>query len=99
MSDLAKWGILLAMLVAIVAIVLQLPAVGALDDIFTDGGATEVVMSAISALSGYLLVARRVINNFVYPPALTAMICFSLFMWVVSWVIRLSTFIARMIYK
>ena len=99
MSDLAKWGILLACLVACISLILHLPAFGALDDIFVDGGATEVVMNALSVLSGYLLAARRVINNFVYPPALTAMICFSLFMWVVSWVIRLSTFIARMIYK
>lgn len=99
MSDIAKWGILLACLVACIGIILQLPAFGALDDIFVDGGATETVMNALSAISGYLLMARRVINNFVYPPALSAMICFSLFMWVVSWAIRLATFVARMIYK
>lgn len=99
MSDLVKWGFLLGVLVACVALIINLPAYGVLDDIFADGGATEAVMNAFSVLSGYLLVARRVINNFVYPSALTAMICFSLFMWVIALVIRFATFIGRMIYK
>lgn len=99
MADLAKWGMILATLVAVIAIIIQLPATGALDDIFTDGGAGETIANAFSILGTYLLMARRIINNFVYPPALTAIIVFSLTMWFVFWIIRLSTFVTRMIYK
>lgn len=99
MSDLAKWGLLLGTLVAVVAIIIQLPAFGVLDDIFKDNGAVEVAMSAISALSSYLLIARRILNNFIYPEALTVMICCSLFMWVVFGAIRIGTMISKYILK
>lgn len=99
MSDLAKWGLLLGTLVAVLALIVQLPAFGVLDDIFKDDGAAEIAMAAIDTLSVYLLAARRVINNFVYPEALTVMICFSLFMWLIFGVIRVGTMISKYILK
>lgn len=99
MSDLAKWGFITACIVATVALIIQLPAYGYLDDIFTDGGTAEVVANGISVFTSSLVIARQIINNFVYPPALSACIMFSLFMWIVLMTIRFSTFLTRMIYK
>lgn len=99
MSDYVKWGLLAAILLIVIASISTLAAFGALDDIFVDGGAVAVITSAMATLGGYLASARRLLNNFVYAPAVTAMLVFSFGMWVVALVVRFATFVTRLIYK
>lgn len=99
MADFVKWGIIVVTIVAVIAVIASLPAMGVLDSVFEDGGTGEVVANGISVFSSYLLTARRIINNFVYPPALTALIAMTFTMFFVKSAIRIGTFITRMIYK
>lgn len=99
MSDFVKWGIIGAVIVAIIATIAALPATGVLDSVFEDGGTGEVISHGLSVLSSYLVTARKVINNFVYPPAFTALLAMTFGMFFVKSAIRVGTFVIRMIYK
>lgn len=100
MSDLAKWAIGLAILVSVVAIVLNFSTlIGYLGGSFMDSEATQSVTAFFATATSYLLMGRRLLNCFFVPGVLTALLTFSLFMWALIIAIRTATVIWRYLYK
>ncbi|MBQ8551665.1 MAG: hypothetical protein IJ428_02495 [Clostridia bacterium] len=98
MSDLAKWGILIAVAVAVIALIVALPVTGMIDlSALTEG------ISQIAAITGYYLTqARGFLNNFV-PPGyewmLTASISWAILSRFLTWVINITSQAAHYIFK
>lgn len=100
MSDLAKWGIGLAILGVAITIVLNFSSlIGFLGGSFFDNEASQAITSFFAVATSYFVMARQLLNNFVVPGAMTALLTFSLFMWALIIAIRVATLIWRYLYK
>lgn len=99
MSDIVKWGILGALLVTLVIIILNNTVFVAMTDFLNDSGVGDIVSEGLSVVGGFLIIGRQLLNNFFYPPALTAALVFSFGMFILYTIIRVATFVARFVYK
>lgn len=97
MSDVVKWGILIAIIVL---------SLGTLVIFLADSGYSTAIVNAVSYanewlgnFSTYLVQARQLLNNFFYPPLLSVLIWFGLFYKLAEWTIGLVRLIVDAVYK
>ena len=98
MSDLAKWALLLAGLVAIVAAVVALPIFQIIDI----ASLTSAVATISVKCSSYLTAARGIINFFFFPamrPMLTIAIGYSISGFLLIWAIKIVSMVYCWILK
>lgn len=98
MSDLAKWALLLAGLVAIVAAVVALPIFQIIDISSLTNAITSIANQCGSALTA----ARGIVNYFFFPamrPALTVAIGYMITKFLVIWAIKIISVVYQWIFK
>ena len=98
MSDLAKWGILIAVAVGIIALIVALPVTEMLDFSLLRTGLIQVV----SSTTYYLKQARGFLNFFVpegYEWMITASISWNLLSRFLTWAINITSQAAHYIFK
>lgn len=97
MSDVVKWGIIIALCLATIAtLVVFLNSSGYLS------GITSALSDAdewLGNYSSYLVQGRQLLNNFINPTVLTVLLWFSLFKPVAVWTIKLARMAIDAIYK
>lgn len=98
MSDLAKWGILVAGALVVIGLILALPiAAGLQPGILSDG-----VNAILQYCADAFRFGRGLVNNFLLPaarPVLTAVMIWLLAKWVLLIGIKISTWIYHFIFK
>lgn len=102
MGDLVKWGILAAVVVSALLLIVSVLSGYALDfltGVWLDNEGVRLAGAAIDSVTGYIVSAREILNNFVYPPALTVIIASSLFTWAAELAIKTVVLIVKFIYK
>lgn len=98
MSDLAKWALLVAGLIAIVAAVVALPIFQIIDV----ASLTSAVSTIASKCSSALIAARGIINFFFFPatrPLLTVAIGYLMTKFLVVWTIKIVSVVYKWIFK
>ena len=98
MSDIAKWALLVAGLVAIIALIVALPIFSVLnvDEL------TSAVSGIVTAAAGAFQAARGFINCFFTPVGrtiLTVVINYKLLRWAYKWAIQVLSMAYRWIFK
>lgn len=98
MSDVAKWALLIACFVGIVAALIALPIFNIWDDI----PIAQAVSNIVSTISPYLHEARGLINFF-YPAGtenvVTALLVFNISGWLAIPAIKLVSIVYHFIFK
>lgn len=98
MSDLAKWALLLAGLIAIVAAVVALPIFQIIDV----ASLTSAVTTISTKCSSALIAARGIINFFFFPavrPMVTIAIGYMMTKFLVIWAIKIISLVYSWIFK
>lgn len=96
MSNIVKWGILTAGLIAIVAVC---STFGLLDGVTSIGG---LINQLVSLLGSGLQFGRGLINNFLTPSGrvlLTGLLMFIFFKWVVTMGVKITTTVYHFIFR
>ena len=100
MSDVAKWAILGAAVIAVIALVVALPflsyyveGVGWLNNF------TELASEFVNTAGSVLTFARRLVNNFLPARLVTIVIVLNIFRKPLYFVIEAATMIFKAIYK
>lgn len=97
MSDVVKWGIIIAICVASLGVlVVFLSASGYLNGITS---AISYANTWLGQYSTYLVQGRMLLNNFFPPVLLTVLIWFGLFYKIVEWSIGLIRMVIDAVYK
>lgn len=98
MSDVAKWALLVAGAIALIALIVSLPFVQ-----FADGNEFTVLLQQLSTLAGSALQsARGIVNNFLTPfgrNVLTGLLYYLFGKWAISIGIKTGAWIYHFIFK
>lgn len=98
MSDIVKWGLLVAGAVAIIALIVALPFAGFLDTAELAEGITNIVNIAGGAFGA----GRKLINNFLLPfgrDVLSGILLYIFAKWIITIGIKTVTWIYHFIFK
>lgn len=98
MSDVAKWAILIAVAIAVIAMIVLLPVTGMIDiSALTQG------LNNIATIMGYYLIQAKGFLNCFVPPGfewmITASISWTLLSKLLCWVINVSSQAAHYLFK
>lgn len=98
MSDIAKWGLLIAGAVVIIGLIIALPFMNFVDT----GQLTSAINDVVSVASSAFTSVRGLLNNFLSPfgrTALSGLIVYFFTKWIVTATIKLTTWIYHFIFK
>lgn len=98
MSDVVKWGLLTAGLIALIAMVMALPFVG-----FADAGQFGAAISTLITNVGYgFMKARAIVNNFLLPfgrTALTGLLVWLFGKWAIMIAIKIVAWVYHFVFR
>lgn len=98
MSDIVKWGLLVAGALAVIALIVALPVTGFIDVSKVSEGIAGIVSICGSALHS----ARGFINNFLSPfgrSVLTGLMYYLLCRWLITLTIKFTIWVYHFIFK